>query len=488
VELTVLVFLPAAAAALVLLLPRRLESLAKYIALSASIAALALSVYLFFDFDTGQGGFQYVVRKDWVDVGSFNLQYHLGVDGLSLPLVVLTTVLTVASMLVSFSVTQRQRAYYASLLVLSTSVLGVFTALDFLLFFLFWELELFPMFLLIAIWGSGRKEYSATKFVLYTIAGSAFMLVGILTLAFSADTFNIVELGQHGSFSGALFSERWMFVLLFIGFAVKLPIVPLHTWLPDAHSDAPTAVSVMLAGVLLKMGGYGIIRTCVTILPGAADDYAIWFAAIGAVSVLYGAFITLRQTDLKRLVAYSSVSHMGLVLLGIGALGSTGLTGATYQMLAHGLVTGLLFVMVGLMYERTHTREISRLGGLARQLPLITTGLVFAGFASLGLPALAGFIAEVTVFLGTFQKFEWAVLMSIFGVVLSAGYVLWMLQRVVFGPVRHEWDELHDQRHWWEHSVVAGLAALVVLLGVYPALVMDRLQPAIDSIVTRVGS
>jgi NADH-quinone oxidoreductase subunit M len=244
----------------------------------------------------------------------------------------------------------------------------------------------------------------------------------------------------------------------------------------------------MLAGVLLKMGGYGIIRTCVTILPGAADDYAIWFAAIGAVSVLYGAFITLRQTDLKRLVAYSSVSHMGLVLLGIGALGSTGLTGATYQMLAHGLVTGLLFVMVGLMYERTHTREISRLGGLARQLPLITTGLVFAGFASLGLPALAGFIAEVTVFLGTFQKFEWAVLMSIFGVVLSAGYVLWMLQRVVFGPVRHEWDELHDQRHWWEHSVVAGLAALVVLLGVYPALVMDRLQPAIDSIVTRVGS
>jgi NADH-quinone oxidoreductase subunit M len=488
VELTVLVFLPAAAAALVLLLPQRLESLAKYIALSASIAALALSVYLFFDFDTGQGGFQYVVRKDWVDVGSFNLQYHLGVDGLSLPLVVLTTVLTLASMLVSFSVTQRQRAYYASLLVLSTSVLGVFTALDFLLFFLFWELELFPMFLLIAIWGSGRKEYSATKFVLYTIAGSAFMLVGILTLAFSADTFNIVELGQHGSFSGALFSERWMFVLLFIGFAVKLPIVPLHTWLPDAHSDAPTAVSVMLAGVLLKMGGYGIIRTCVTILPGAADDYAIWFAAIGAVSVLYGAFITLRQTDLKRLVAYSSVSHMGLVLLGIGALGSTGLTGATYQMLAHGLVTGLLFVMVGLMYERTHTREISRLGGLARQLPLITTGLVFAGFASLGLPALAGFIAEVTVFLGTFQKFEWAVLMSIFGVVLSAGYVLWMLQRVVFGPVRHEWDELHDQRHWWEHSVVAGLAALVVLLGVYPALVIDRLQPAIDSIVTRVGS
>jgi len=488
VELTVLVFLPAAAAVLVLLLPQRSEALAKYVALAGSLAALALSIYLFFDFDMGREGFQYAVKKDWVDIGSFNLQYHLGVDGLSLPLVVLTTFLTVASVLVSFSVTQRQRAYYAALLVLSTSVLGVFTALDFLLFFLFWELELFPMFLLIAIWGSGRKEYSATKFVLYTIAGSAFMLVGILVLAFSADTFNIVDLGQHGAFSDALFSERWIFLFLFVGFAVKLPIVPLHTWLPDAHSDAPTAVSVMLAGVLLKMGGYGIIRTCVTIMPGAADEYSIWFAAIGAASVLYGAFITLRQTDLKRLVAYSSVSHMGIVLLGIGALGSASLAGATYQMLAHGLITGLLFVMVGLMYERTHTREISRLGGLARQMPLITTGIVFAGFASLGLPALAGFIAEVTIFLGSFQRYEWAVLISIFGVVLSAGYILWMLQRVVFGPVRHEWDDLHDQQHWWEHSVVVGLAALVVLLGVYPALVFDRLQPAIDSIVMRVGS
>jgi NADH-quinone oxidoreductase subunit M len=366
-------------------------------------------------------------------------------------------------------------------------VIGVFCALDFLLFFLFWELELFPMFLLIAVWGSGRKEYSATKFVLYTIAGSAFMLVGILVLAFNQDTFDIEKLGQ-ANFQGTLIPLTWVFLLLFIGFAVKLPIVPLHTWLPDAHSDAPTAVSVMLAGVLLKMGGYGIIRMCVTIMPKQADDYSIWFAVIGSVSVLYGAFITLRQTDVKRLIAYSSVSHMGLVLLGIGALGKVGLVGATYQMLAHGVITGLLFVMVGLMYERTHTREISRLGGLARQMPLITTGMVFAGFASLGLPALGGFIAEITVFLGTFQRYEWAVLMSIFGVVLSAGYVLWMLQRVVFGPVRHEWDDVSDQRHWWEHSVVVVLAALVVVLGVYPALMMDMIGPAVDSIMLRVGA
>jgi len=487
VELTILVFLPAVAAAVIMLLPRAYEQQARWVALAASLAILALSIQVFFAFDLDADGYQFTEKHEWVDVGRFQLQYYLGVDGLSMPLVVLTTVLTVASVLVSFSIVNRPRAYFACLMLLATSVIGVFVALDFLLFFLFWELELFPMFLLIAVWGSGRKEYSATKFVLYTIAGSAFMLVGILVLAFSAGTFDIEVLGRS-EFSDTLIPLGWVFAFLFVGFAVKLPIVPVHTWLPDAHSDAPTAVSVMLAGVLLKMGGYGMIRMCVTMMPGVAEDWDVWLAAIGAISVLYGAFITLRQTDVKRLVAYSSVSHMGLVLLGIGALGDTALVGAAYQMLAHGLITGMMFVMIGLMYERTHTREIARLGGLARQMPLIATGMVFAGFGSLGLPAMAGFIAEVTVFLGSFQRFEWAVLMSIFGVVLSAGYVLWMLQRVVFGPVKHEWDGVTDQRHWWEHAVVVGLAALVLLLGVYPAVMMDMLEPAIESIMQRVES
>ncbi len=485
-ELSLLVFLPAVAAGVILLLPGRLEQHSRWVALGASVAMLALSIQMFFAFDLNQDGYQYVVDKKWVDIGQFELRYILGVDGLSMPLVLLTTCLTVASVLVSFSITLRPRAYYACLLVLASSVVGVFTALDFMLFFLFWELELFPMYLLISVWGSGRKEYSAMKFVLYTIAGSAFMLIGILVLAFAGDTFDIRLLSAEGRIADPLIPLGWVFFFLFVGFAVKLPIVPLHTWLPDAHGDAPTAVSVMLAGVLLKMGGYGLIRMCVTMMPDVAEDWDIWFAAIGAISVLYGAFITLRQTDVKRLIAYSSVSHMGLVLLGIGALGNVGLVGATYQMLAHGLITGLMFVMVGLMYERTHTRDIARLGGLARQMPLIATGMVFAGFASLGLPALAGFIAEITVFLGTFQKYEWAVLMSIFGVVLSAGYVLWMLQRVMFGPVRHEWDGLTDQRHWWEHTVVIGLAALVVLLGVYPDLMTEMIEPAIDSIVLRI--
>ena len=486
-ELSILVFLPAIAAAVILLLPQRLEQNAKWVALGASLAILGLSVQMFFAFDLNADGYQYVERHEWVKIGQFNLQYFIGVDGLSMPLVVLTTVLTVASVLVSFSITMRPRAYYACLMVLASSVIGVFVALDFLLFFLFWELELFPMFLLIAVWGSGRKEYSATKFLLYTIAGSAFMLVGILVLAFNANTFDIVVLGET-EFSNTLIPLGWVFAFLFIGFAVKLPIVPLHTWLPDAHGDAPTAVSVMLAGVLLKMGGYGIIRMCVTMMPDVADDWAFWFAAIGAFSVLYGAFITMRQTDVKRLIAYSSVSHMGLVLLGIGALGETGIVGATYQMLAHGLITGMMFVMIGLMYERTHTRDIARLGGLSRQMPLIATGMVFAGFGSVGLPAMAGFIGEVTVFFGAFERFEWAVLASIFGVVLSAGYILWMLQRVVFGPVKHEWDGVTDQRHWYEHSVVLGLAALIVLLGVYPKLMTDMIEPAVESIVVRVDS
>ena len=482
-ELTTLVFLPAAAAVLILLLPQKYAEISKWVALAAASAALVLSIVLFFSFEHG-AGYQFVERYSWINVSGFDINFALGVDGLSMPLVVLTTFLTVAAVLVSFRIDFRQRAYYASLLVLASSVLGVFTALDFLLFFLFWELELFPMFLLITIWGSGRRDYSATKFVLYTLAGSAFMLVGILVLAFSAGTFDLEILGSS-EFGSTIIPLSFVFAFLFIGFAVKLPIVPLHTWLPDAHSDAPTAVSVMLAGVLLKMGGYGIIRTCITMLPDQAKDFDVAFAAIGAASVLYGAFVTFRQTDIKRLIAYSSVSHMGLVLLGISGLGVTGLVGATYQMLAHGLITGMLFVVIGLMYDRTHTREISRLGGLARQMPLLATGLVFAGFASVGLPSLAGFVAEITIFLGAFQAFEWAVLMAIFGAVLSAGYILWTLQRVVFGPPRDEWDSLTDQNHWWEHVPILGLAALIVLLGVYPAIITDMLNPTLEFVVER---
>lgn len=485
--LTVLVFLPAVVAGIILLIPKAYESLARWVALAGSLIVLAISVGIFFALDLSDGGFQFVVQRDWVSIGTFDLQYHLGVDGISMPIVMLTTVLGVAVVLVSFNIRERPRAYFACVLVLLTALLGVFCALDTMLFFAFWEVELFPMFLLIAVWGSGRREYAATKFVIYTFTGSAFMLVGILVLAFNANSFDMTVL-QQTTFHGTALPLRWVFLFLFIGFAVHLPVVPFHTWVPDAYSSAPTAVSALLAGAFEVMGGYGMIRLCVSILPDAAHDYAIWFAALGAGGLLYAAFITFRQTDIKKLVAYLSVSQMGLVLLGISALGSTGIIGATYQLVAHGVITALLFIMVGLIVERSGTKEISRFGGLARQMPLLALGLGFAGFASLGLPSLAGFIAEFTVFLGSFQQYEWAVLMAIFGAVLSAGYILWMLERVIFGPIRPDLDGLPDQHHWWEHSAVAGLAAVIILLGVYPSLLTDMIGPAVSTIVTRVGS
>jgi NADH-quinone oxidoreductase subunit M len=279
------------------------------------------------------------------------------------------------------------------MLLLETGVLGVFTSLDLVLFFLFWEVELIPMYMLISIWGTGRKVYSAMKFVLYTIVGSSLMLAGILILGFAAGTFDMVELAQM-DITEALIPLPAVFFLIFAAFAIKLPVFPFHTWLPDAHTDAPTAVSVILAGILLKMGGYGMLRLCVSILPDVAQDYAVYLTAFAAVNVVYGAIVTLRQTDLKRLIAYSSISHMGYVLLGIFALGQVSMVGATLQMFTHGTITGLLFVMVGLVYDRAHTRDIRVLSGLAHRMPLIATVFVIAGLASLGLPMMSGFVSS----------------------------------------------------------------------------------------------
>lgn len=485
-----ILFLPLLGAVVMALLPRDNARLPRYVALAFSLATFVLSVGLFVIFDRDKTGFQFVEQFTWVDLSSigstFTLQYHVGIDGLSIPMVLLTTGLSLFSVLISWNIDLRTKEYYAWMLVLETGVLGVFVSLDFLLFFLFWEVELVPMYLLISIWGTGRKEYAALKFVLFTVAGSAFMLVGILLLGFTANTFDIVQLTQM-NITSSFVPLSMIFFFIMAAFAVKLPVVPFHTWLPDAHTNAPTAVSVLLAGVLLKMGGYGMIRMGVSILPNVAKDYALLFAILAAINIIYGALIVLRQQDLKRLIAYSSVSHMGYVLLGISAFKQVGLTGAALQMFTHGLITGLLFIMVGLVYDRTHTREIGQMSGLMRRMPFVGVMFYIAGFAALGLPALAGFWAELLVFLGTFDKFVPMTILGVVGVLLSAGYILWMLQRVMWGPPMQRWEHLKDASAWWERAPVLGLFLVILAVGVYPSWMIDVIQKGVQPIAARLS-
>jgi NADH-quinone oxidoreductase subunit M len=487
--LSFIIFFPIAGLAAIALLPRERESWAKWIAAGVSTVALALTLVLFAAYDRGPGGFQFVDSATWLesDAVEFTLQYAVGVDGLSLAMLMLTSFLFVVASLISWRIELRPKEYFAWLLVLETSLLGVFSALDLVLFFLFWEIEIVPMYFLISIWGTGRKVYSAWKYVLYTLFGSSFMLVGLLVLGFTAGTFDIRELGQIGEIKDAVIPAQAIFFLLIIAFGIKLPVVPFHTWLPDAHTDAPTAVSVILAGALLKMGGYGILRLSFSIMPDVARDASVWLAGFAAVSILYGALVTLMQTDLKRLIAYSSVSHMGYVLLGASALGTVGLAGAAMQMFTHGLITGLLFVLVGMVYDRTHTRQIGELSGLAHRMPFIATMMVVAGLASLGLPSLAGFVAEVTVFLGTFAKHELLTILGVAGIVLTAGYILWMIQRVFWGEASEKWEGLADATAWWERGPLLAMVTVIVLVGVYPAVMLELLETGVAPIAERLA-
>jgi NADH-quinone oxidoreductase subunit M len=475
--LSLLIFIPILGAVAVMLLPRAQAGNAKIVATLVTAVNLALAVAMYVDFEQLESALQFTERRTWIDAADvgFDVQYFVGVDGLSATLMLLTGFLFVVAALVSWNIEHRSREYFAWLLVLETAVMGVFAAQDLILFFLFWELELIPMFLLISIWGTGRKDYSAMKFVLYTFAGSALMLVGFLVLGFSAGTFDMEELARM-EITDAAISLNAVFFLILAAFAVKLPVFPLHTWLPDAHTDAPTAVSVILAGVLLKMGGYGLIRILVGILPDQFEEYDVYLAVLAAFSVIYGAVITMRQTDLKRLIAYSSVSHMGYVLLGVAALGQVGMTGASLQMFTHGTITALLFVMVGLVYDRTHTRQIADMSGLAHYMPIAATVFVIAGLASLGLPTMSGFVAELLVFLGSFDAFEAPTIVAVIGILLSAGYILWTVQRVFFGPADERWAHLPDTTNWWERISMASLVGVIIGVGIYPATIVDVLE------------
>lgn len=360
--------------------------------------------------------------------------------------------------------------------------------MDFLLFFIFWELELIPMFFLISIWGSGRREYSAMKFLIFTILGSAFMLVGILVLYFATGSFDMTEMPALVRQAGTGLPAVVVFLLLFVAFAVKLPVWPLHTWLPDAHTDAPTAASVMLAGVLLKMGAYGMFRLG-GILPDVLRDLSWALAALGVINILYGAAVVLRQTDMKRLIAFSSISHMGFVLLGLasavgvaGQVSPVGLTGASLQMFTHGAITGLLFLLVGYVYERAHTRHIPDLGGLAGRMPILGTALLVAGLASLGLPSTAGFVSEIHVFIGTFPVWSWMTALGAFGVVLTAGYILWMVQRVMLGPLNPRFAELRDATPL-ELVPIAALIIAIMVVGIFPGTITDVFATGVEPIV-----
>ncbi len=491
--LTTIIFLPVAGAILIAFVPGLQDRVIRRIAAIFTFVPLALSIFLFAIFDKSAGAvgvFQFEEMVSWIP--AINAHYHLGVDGLSLPLVVLMTFLGFLVVLISWKINLRVREYFAWLLLLETSILGVFCSLDLLLFFVFWEIEVIPMYFLISIWGSGRKEYSAIKYVVYTLFGSAMMLAGILSLYFTTGSLSMVELAQGGlAMIQSIMPATPIFFLLLIGFAVKLPVVPLHTWLPDAHTDAPTAGSVVLAGALIKMGGYGMIRVCVSIFPQVAHQYAPLLVAFAVISVLYGAAVTLRQTDLKRLIAYSSISHMGYVLLGVFALSQVSLTGAALQMFSHGLITGLLFAMAGLVMHNAEERDLRQLGGLARQMPIIAVVFSIAGLGSLGLPTTSGFAAEFITFVGCFSSTAVAgirvyTILAVFGIVITAGYILWMLQRVFFGPVLEKFNRVKDADNL-EKGYMFAFVAVIMLVGIYPAILTDVIKLGILPIMGLLG-
>jgi NADH-quinone oxidoreductase subunit M len=486
--LTTIIFLPVAGAIIIALVPGLSARLIRYIAAVFTFIPLTISLGLFCAFDRSAGmagAVQFEEMALWI--APINAHYHVGVDGLSLPLLLLTALLGFLVVLISWKVDLRVREYFAWLLLLETSILGVFCSLDLLLFFIFWEIEVIPMYFLISIWGAGRKEYSAIKYVIYTLFGSALMLAGILCIYFSTDSLNMIELSQNGlAMVQAVMPIAPMFFLLLAGFAVKLPVFPLHTWLPDAHTDAPTAVSVVLAGTLIKMGGYGMIRICLAIFPDAAQQYAPLLLALAVINIVYGAAVTLRQTDLKRLIAYSSISHMGFVLLGIFALGKLSLVGASLQMFSHGIITGLLFAVTGLVMHNAGERNISKLGGLAKQIPTIAGIYAIGGIAAMGVPGTSGFIAEVSVFLGAFASnavdgLHIYTIISMLGILLAAAYILWLLQRVFFGPVLKKYDGIKDADKL-EFFYCAVFIVAIILIGVYPMVLTDVINSGIAPI------
>jgi NADH-quinone oxidoreductase subunit M len=494
---------PLLGALLILLIPSDKKDVIRWSALGTTLVTFVLTIFLYLGFDQGVAGMQtqYSVKFPWIE--QFNIYYSLGVDGISLPMILLTGLLCFLCILSSWTVEKSIKAYFALFLMLECSVMGVFMSLDFFLFYVFWEVMLIPMFFLIGVWGGENREYAAIKFFLYTFAGSVLMLVGMIALYFlsgkNADSFNILAL-QGGKFSnevlnifGTTFSfSKFFFVMLFIGFAIKVPVFPFHTWLPHAHVQAPTAISVILAGVLLKMGTYGFLRIAFPIFPEASVYFKEGIAWLGLINIIYGALCAMAQTDVKKLIAYSSVSHMGFVMVGLAAMTIQGTNGAVLQMFNHGTSTAMMFLMIGILYERSHHRWIVRpdgtkgFGGLYTQLPVFSVIFIISMFASMGLPGLSGFISEALIFLGIYQEFTTITVLAVIGLLIGAAYLLWMFKRMFFGEVIESVKGYSDMNAR-EIFYMLPLCVAVIVFGIYPSPILNIMKASVGSLVQLLG-
>ncbi len=512
--LSAITFLPILGMIIILLIPKEAKSAMKWTAAIVTLLQVVLAVLIYINFNQSLGGIntkegmQFVESAKWIDIGNVSsfghirIEYFLGVDGISVPMVILTALICFVAVFASWNIEKALKGYMAMLLLLDTGMMGVFVALDFFLFYVFWEVMLLPMYFLIGVWGGPRREYAAIKFFLYTLAGSVLMLLVMLALYFSVAVVDPATGEKIHSFSllammnpenyiaGSLLAGAgtWLrtlaYIALFIGFAIKVPIFPFHTWLPDAHVEAPTAISVILAGVLLKMGTYGLIRISYPVFPEMALKFSFALGIFAVINIIYGALCAMAQKDFKKLIAYSSISHMGIVLLGMAALNTQGMMGAVFQMFNHGTITAMLFLIVGVLYDRTHTRDLDSFGGLALTMPKYTGIMTVAFFAALGLPGFSGFISELFSFLGAFQApgLRVITIVATLGIVLTAAYMLWTLQRVFLGKANEKWAGLPDI-NGRELFTLVPLALIVLALGIYPSFLLNVMTSSVNHLV-----